>query len=70
MLDHVSAVSVADYLGYFEDLGYSPTVLDSSTGVENPYRTVAAMLDDWDGVNKLHDILLVPSAETTYRECP
>jgi FkbM family methyltransferase len=70
MLDHVSAVSVADYLGYFEGLGYSPIVLESLTGVENSYPSVAAMLEHWGADNELHDILLVPSAEIACRKRP
>jgi FkbM family methyltransferase len=61
MLRNVSAVSIADYLGYFEGLGYTPTVLESSTGAEKPYPSVAALLEDWGGRNELRDVLLVPS---------
>jgi FkbM family methyltransferase len=60
MLSQVSAVSVADYLGYFEDLGYAATVLNPSTGAETPYPSVAALLADWGGQNDLRDVLLVP----------
>jgi FkbM family methyltransferase len=60
MLDHVSAMSVSDYLGYFEDLGYSLTVLASSTGGGRPYPSVAALLEDWGDADELFDILLVP----------
>ena len=61
MLRQVSATSVADYLGYFEGLGYATTVLEPSNGAERPYPSVAALLDDWGGENNLRDILLIPS---------
>jgi FkbM family methyltransferase len=61
MLRQVSAESVADYLGYFEGLGYAPTVLEPSNGAERTYPSVAALLADWGGENNLRDVLLVPS---------
>ncbi|MGO9855762.1 MAG: FkbM family methyltransferase [Acidimicrobiales bacterium] len=61
MLRQVSAASVADYLGYFEGLGYTPIVLEPSTGAETPYPSVAGLLADWGGENELRDVLLVPS---------
>jgi FkbM family methyltransferase len=61
MLRNVSAVSIAEYLGYFERLGYTPTVLESSSGAEKPYPSVSALLADWGGRNELRDVMLVPS---------
>jgi FkbM family methyltransferase len=61
MLRNVSAASIADYLGYFERLGYTLTVLESSTGREKPYPSVAVLLEDWGGRNELQDVLLIPS---------
>jgi FkbM family methyltransferase len=61
MLRNVSAVSIADYLGYFEGLGYTLTVLQSSTGAEKPYPSVSALLADWGGRNELRDVVLIPS---------
>ncbi len=59
MLERVSVRSVADYLGYFGDLGYQPTLLDKITGAEKPYPSVPALLDDWE-VDDLRDVLLLP----------
>jgi FkbM family methyltransferase len=61
MLRQVSAASVADYLGYFEGLGYAPTVLEPSNGAETTYPSVKALLEDWGGENNLRDVLLIPS---------
>ena len=62
MLRRVSGMSVADYLGYFESLGYAPSVLDKATGAEKPYPSVAALVADWQDSDELRDVLLVPSA--------
>ena len=64
MLRRVSGTTVADYLGYFESLGYAPSVLEKATGAEKPYPSVAALLSDWRGTDELRDVLLVPSALT------
>ena len=61
MLHRVSGISVTDYLGYFEDLGYAPSVLERASGVEKPYPSVAALLADWGDTDELRDILLVPA---------
>ncbi len=61
MLQRVSGRSVADYLGYFSDLGYVPSLLDTRSGGETPYPSVAALLDDWDETDQLRDVLLLPS---------
>ena len=47
MLRRVSGTSVADYLGYFEGLGYTPSLLEKATGAEKPYPSVTALLADW-----------------------
>jgi FkbM family methyltransferase len=59
MLQRVSGRSVADYLGYFGDLGYLPTLLDKESGEERPYRSMEALLDDWVR-DDLRDVLLLP----------
>jgi FkbM family methyltransferase len=59
MLSRVSGMSVRDYLGYFDALGYTPTWLDTRAG-ERTYSSVAAMLDEWGGHDELRDVLLVP----------
>ena len=59
MLQRVSGRSVADYLGYFGDLGYLPTLLDKEDGAEKPYPSVPALLDDWVA-DELRDVLLLP----------
>jgi FkbM family methyltransferase len=61
MLQRVSGRSVADYLGYFSDLGYVPSLLDTRSGGETPYPSVAALLEDWDETDQLRDVLLLPS---------
>ncbi len=61
MLRRVSGSSVADYLGWFEGLGYTPTLLEKN-GAEKPYPSVAALLADWAGEDELRDVLLVPPA--------
>ncbi len=62
MLRRVSGTSVADYLGYFEGVGYTPAVLGKASGTEKPYPSVAALLADWGDTDELRDVLLVPSA--------
>jgi FkbM family methyltransferase len=59
MLQRVSGRSVADYLGYFGDLGYLPTLLDKESGAEKPYPSMGALLDDWV-LDDLRDVLLLP----------
>ncbi len=59
MLQRVSGMSVEEYLGYFEGLGYRPTMLDKVTG-EKAYQSVKALLADWAGQDELRDVLLVP----------
>ena len=62
MLRRVSGTSVADYLGYFESLGYTPSLLEKATAAEKPYPSVGALLADWGDGDELRDVLLVPSA--------
>jgi FkbM family methyltransferase len=62
MLGRVSGMSVRQYLGYFEDLGYRPTLLDSDGGAEKSYPSVDGMMADWGEEDQLRDVLLVPSA--------
>jgi FkbM family methyltransferase len=64
MLKRVSGTTVADYLRYFESLGYAPSVLEKATGAEKPYPSVAALLAEWRDTDELRDVLLVPSALT------
>jgi FkbM family methyltransferase len=61
MLRRVSGMSVADYLGYFEGLGYAPAVLEKASGAEKPYPSVAALLEEWGETDELHDVLLIPA---------
>jgi len=61
MLQRVSGRSVTDYLGYFGELGYLPTLLDKESGAEKPYPSVEALLDDW-AMDDLRDVLLLPSS--------
>jgi FkbM family methyltransferase len=60
MLQRVSGRSVADYLGYFGDLGYLPSLLDKESGAEKSYPSVQALLDDWVA-DELRDVLLLPA---------
>ena len=61
MLRRVSGTSVAEYLGYFEGLGYAPSVLERASGAEKPYPSVAALLAEWGDTDDLRDILLIPA---------
>jgi FkbM family methyltransferase len=61
MLRRVSGTTVADYLGYFESVGYTPVVLEKASGAEKPYPSVAALLREWGDTDELRDVLLVPS---------
>jgi FkbM family methyltransferase len=60
MLQRVSGMSVAEYLGYFEEAGYVPVLLDTGSGAEKPYPSVAALLADWGDADELRDVLLLP----------
>ncbi len=62
MLFRVSGTTVAHYLGYFERLGYTPSVLEKATGAEKPYPSVAELLADWGESDELRDVLLLPGA--------
>jgi hypothetical protein len=60
MLRRVSGTTVADYLGYFEHLGYTPSLLEKTTGAQKPYDSVAQLLADWGETDELRDVLLLP----------
>ena len=60
MLRRVSDTTVADYLRYFEKLGYTPSVLEKGSGAEKPYPSVADLLADWGETDELRDVLLLP----------
>jgi FkbM family methyltransferase len=60
MLERVSDLSLAEYLGYFEQLGYRAIMLDATTGAETPYPNMAALLDEWTDLEEIADILLLP----------
>jgi FkbM family methyltransferase len=60
MLRRVSRTTVADYLGYFEGIGYTPSLLEKATGAEKPYSSVADLLADWGEADELRDVLLLP----------
>ena len=60
MLRRVSGTSVAEYLGSFEKLGYTPSLLEKATGAEKPYASVAELLADWGEIDELRDVLLLP----------
>ncbi len=62
MLRRVSGISVADYLGYFENLGYTPTLLEKATGTQKAYASVAHLLADWGETDELRDVLLLPGS--------
>ena len=60
MLQRVSGMSVADYLGRFERLGYTPALLDKDTCAERRYPSVDALLTDIGDSDELRDVLLLP----------
>jgi hypothetical protein len=61
MLAQVSKMSLDEYLGYFERLGYAASVLEKS-GVQRSFPDMAALLKDWEDRGELRDILLVPAS--------
>jgi FkbM family methyltransferase len=62
MLRRVSGTTVADYLGYFEKLGYTASLLEKATGAQKTYASVADLLADWGETDELRDVLLLPAA--------
>lgn len=60
MLTRVSNMSVREYLGYFESIGYRPILLDKVGEDDTPYPSVDAMVSEWGELDELRDILLVP----------
>ena len=60
MLRRVSGTTVAEYLGSFETLGYTPSLLETATGAEKRYASVAELLADWGETDELRDVLLLP----------
>ena len=57
----VSGISAADYLEYFEKLGYTAaSVLEKGSGAEKPYPSVAELLADWGETDEPRDVLLLP----------
>ena len=65
MLERVSEMSLRDYLGLFEHLGYRATMLNARSGTETPYRTMAALLEEWTDLEEIADILLLPDGDET-----
>ena len=63
MLQAVSGTSVADYLGYFDQLGYRPSLLEKGSDEERPYSSVAGLLADIGETDELRDVLLVPAED-------
>ena len=61
MLRRVSGTSVAEYLGYFEQQGYRPALLEAGRAQERPYASVAASLSDLGETDQLRDVLLIPT---------
>jgi FkbM family methyltransferase len=60
MLRRVSGTTVSDYLSSFEQLGYTPSLLEKGSGTPKPYDSVAHLLADWGDVDELRDVLLLP----------
>jgi FkbM family methyltransferase len=63
MLTRVSEMSVRQYLGYFESIGYRPTLLDKAGDDDKSYPSVDAMLAEWGEADELRDVLLLPGAD-------
>ncbi len=61
MLRRVSGTTVAEYLGWFEGLGYRPALLEKGSPEERPYASAAALLADIAETDELRDVLLVPA---------
>jgi FkbM family methyltransferase len=62
MLRRVSDTTIAEYLGFFETLGYTPSLLEKATGAEKRYASVAELLADWGETDELRDVLLLPGS--------
>ncbi len=60
MLRRVSGTTVADYLGYFEGLGYTVSLLEKASGAQKTYASVGDLLADWGENDELRDVLLLP----------
>jgi FkbM family methyltransferase len=60
MLERVSNMGLADYLGYFERQGYVPSVLERS-GARRSFPSMVELLADWHDLDELRDILMIPS---------
>ncbi|HXY26810.1 MAG TPA: FkbM family methyltransferase [Acidimicrobiales bacterium] len=63
MLRRVSDTSVVEYLSWFGDLGYRPSLLDKGSEEEWPYASVDALLADIGDTDELRDVLLVPAKD-------
>ena len=46
----MSGTTVADYLGYFERLGYTPSVLEKSTGAERKVINKEVAIEHRDSI--------------------
>jgi FkbM family methyltransferase len=62
MLQRVSGMSLAEYLGAFEAHGYDAFTLDKDTTEETAYPSIAELVRALEGKDQLVDILLVPRA--------
>ncbi len=63
MLDRVSSVSGAEYLRWFEDRGYSISVLNRETGTPGPSVSSEDLLASWPWRGHIEDLLLRPSVK-------
>jgi FkbM family methyltransferase len=62
MLRRVSGLSVAEYLGAFERLGYTAGVLEKETCEEQRYPSMAALVAEIEENDELRDVVLLPTA--------
>ena len=61
MTQRVSGVEPREHLRFFEDLGYTLSIIDRSDGSQSPVDDVDALLRDWGSPFRLEDFVAVYS---------
>ena len=70
MLNRVSAVDGAEYLGWFEGLGYTMQVMNRGSHLLDPPTTGEALLASWGDPLRIEDVLLLPGPADRQVEAP
>jgi len=63
MLPRVSGTSASDYLGWFENIGYSVAVINRSTCRVDPPTTSTVLVESWGDPHRIEDLLLIPPSQ-------